>query len=97
MSHVPEGTALVAAVALLIVGVAVAALILRRSLIGAAVAAGMMGQALAWGAAATGREEMAVVLVAMTLVIATALAGAAIAVHRRRGIDHVDELRELQG
>ncbi len=97
MSVLPEGAVLVATVALVIVGVAVATLILRRSLIAAAVAVGMVGQGLAFGAAASGREGLAIVLMAMALVVATGLAGAAIAVHRRRGIDHVDELRELQG
>ncbi len=93
----PEGSAAVVAVALLVVGIAVATMILRRSLIAAAVAVGMVGQGLAWGAAALGRETTALVLVTMSVAAAAGLAGAAIAVHRRRGIDHVDELRELQG
>lgn len=93
----PGDVALVSGLALVIVGVAVATLILRRSLIATAVAVGLMMQGLAWGAAARGHEALAGVLVAVGVTVVAALAAAAIAVHRRRGIDHVDELRELQG
>ena len=82
---------------LTLVGVAVAMLILRRSLIAAAVAVGVVVQGLGWGAAVIGRTEDAVVIVVVGVVVASCLAAAAIAVHRRRGLDHVDELRELQG
>jgi NADH:ubiquinone oxidoreductase subunit K len=93
----PSDVALVSGLALVVVGVAVATLILRRSLIASAVAVGLMMQGLAWGAAAGGQEALAGVLVAVGVTVVAALAAAAIAVHRRRGTDHVDELRELQG
>jgi hypothetical protein len=93
----PMQLAVITFAMLTLVGVAVALLILRRSLIGAAVAVGIVVQGLGWGAATAGRTEDAVVIVVVGVVVASCLAAAAIAVHRRRGLDHVDELRELQG
>lgn len=87
----------VAGIGLIIVGVALAVLILRRSFVAAAAGVGLATEALAWMAATSGASEAAMVVLAVGVGLVIGLVGAGIGVHRRRGSDHVDELRELQG
>lgn len=80
-----------------IVVVSLATAVLRRSLLAAAAAIGQASVGLAAIALAQGRPTVAVVLGGSGLALVTTLCAVAVAVHRRRGSDHVDELRELQG
>jgi len=82
---------------LCLVGVALAVLVLRRSLLASAVGVAQACLALAYVAAVQGRLDLAIAIGVAGVGIVIGLAGAAVAVHRRRGTDHVDELRELQG
>jgi hypothetical protein len=82
---------------LLLVGIALAILILRRSLLASAVGVGQGCLGLAHVAVCRGRVDLAVAIGVTGVAVVIGLAAAAVAVHRRRGIDHVDELRELQG
>jgi hypothetical protein len=80
-----------------IVVVSLATAVLRRSLLAGAAALGQASLALAALAMAQGRVGAAVVVAGTGLALVTTLCAVAVAVHRRRGSDHVDELRELQG
>jgi len=93
MSAVELGTV----VAAVVVMVALATLILRRSLIAAAAAVGQACLGLGLLAAVQGRADAVAVIVSSGVALVCALCAVAVAVHRRRGSDHVDELRELQG
>ena len=81
--------------AVVVVGVVV--LLLRRSLIAVAVGGQLASLGLALAAGSQGRLDAAVVLVVAGAAVSFVVTGAAVAVHRRRGSDHVDELRELRG
>ncbi len=85
------------ALGLCLVGVALAILVLRRSLLASAVGVAQGCLGLAYVAAMEGRVDLAVAIGVAGVALVIGLAGAAVAVHRRRGTDHVDELRELQG
>jgi hypothetical protein len=90
--------AVVAALAGVVVAVvAVAVVLLRRSLFAVAfgIDLGALGLALAAGAA--GRPVTAAVIVAAGVAGSVVVAASAVAVYRRRGADFVDELRELGG
>lgn len=91
------GDVVIQGVVVLVVGLALASLLLRRSLLAAAGAVGQAGLALGLLAGRISGASSAAVVVAVAAAIAVTLCGAAVAVHRRRGSDHVDELRELQG
>lgn len=84
-------------VAAVVVFVALATLILRRSLIAAAAAVGQACLGLGLFAAVQGRPVAVAVVVGCGVALVCTLCAVAVAVHRRRGSDHVDELRELQG
>ena len=80
-----------------LVGIGAVVLLLRRSLIAVAMGGQMaaLGAALAVGA--RGAVDVAAVIVVAARASAVVVTAAAVAVHRRRGADHVDELRELRG
>ena len=86
-----------ASIAAVVVVIALGTLILRRSLIAAAAAIGQASLGLGLLAAVQGRVVAAGVVVGAGVALVSILCAAAVAVHRRRGSDHVDELRELQG
>ncbi len=88
---------LAAVVAVAVVLVALGTLILRRSLIAAAAAVGQACLGLGLLAAVQGRFIVVAVVVGAGTALVCTLCAVAVAVHRRRGSDHVDELRELQG
>ena len=81
------------------VGVATgcAMVLLRRSLLAIALAAQVSMLGLALAAGSQGQLGVAAVLVVAGAAVSLTVVGAAVAVHRRRGADHVDELRELRG
>ncbi|HEY1097753.1 MAG TPA: hypothetical protein VGF99_02450 [Myxococcota bacterium] len=89
-----DAAAIVAAV---VVVVAVATAILRRSLIAAAAAVAEASLGLGMLAGVHGRADLVAVVVGAGIALVAVICGTAVAVHRRRGSDHVDELRELQG
>ena len=86
-----------AVIAVIVVVIALATLILRRSLIAAAAAVGQASLGLGLLAGVQGRVVEVAVVVGGGVALVCILCAVAVAVHRRRGSDHVDELRELQG
>jgi hydrogenase-4 membrane subunit HyfE len=91
----PATLAGTAAVAVVFLGIAI--IVLRRSLLAVAFGVALATLGLALGAHLVGAAEVAGVVVAVGVAGAIGLSSAAVAVHRRRGADFVDELRELGG
>jgi hypothetical protein len=77
--------------------VALAMCVLRRSLLALAVGSGLGALGLALALGVLGHEATAVVVVGAGVSSSALLASVAVAVHRRRGADFVDELREMGG
>ena len=82
---------------LLLFAVGCAMLLMRRSLIAMAVAGQLASLGLALCAGSQGNLQAAAVVVVAGAAVSLVVVGTAVAVHRRRGADHVDELRELRG
>ncbi|MDP2344226.1 MAG: hypothetical protein Q8O67_24925 [Deltaproteobacteria bacterium] len=84
-------------VGLLLFGVGCAVVLLRRSLVAVALGGQLGSLGLALTAGSQGQLGGAAVVVVAGAAVSFAVVAAAVAVHRRRGADHVDELRELRG
>jgi hypothetical protein len=91
----PAVVAGVAAAAVIVVGVAI--VVLRRSLLAVAFGTALATLGLVVGAGLAGDRAAAGAILAAGVVAVVGLTSAAVAVHRRRGADFIDELRELGG
>lgn len=85
----------VAGLALFTLGLVV--LLLRRSLVAVALGGQLGTLGLGLAAGSQGQLAAAAVVVCAGAALSFVVSAAAVAVHRRRGSDHVDELRELRG
>ena len=91
----PAVVAGVAAAAVAVVGVAI--VVLRRSLLAVAFGTALTTLGLVVGAGLAGDRAAAGAILAAGVAAVVGLTSAAVAVHRRRGADFIDELRELGG